>query len=202
MAKTARRSTAGTMYVPKDGRRPFRRDPWWVIVKRVKAGQRLREILWGGIPPKIPTKCSTAWGFLIREFVSHRTFRYSTLMVEARKLVESRGGPWVLPADVDVTNPEAVRAVDLEVEKAFQDHMQALREQLPADSAAIEWLSSPETRFEALIDGTAKELALQGICVVCAGGLPCTLCGMPKVEPDGQGGLRELPMPPPKSEAV
>lgn len=166
------------VYYPKSNRRPVVIDEWHVIVKRRKAAVLLRDILFGGLPSKIPVKRLDTWSWKIREWVHLREFRYSDILNEARTFVKNYG----IVEDV----PEETIAVDLEALKAFENYMSTRRTELQT------WRRK-ENKIgldEALVLADVKSLALTGICAICGGDLPCQSCDLPAVEIDGHGGLK------------
>lgn len=184
------------VYHPKNGRRPILTDLPHVIVKRKKAGRRIRSILYG-LPAETVCPCwgdkdktgfykrELTWAWMIREFTSLRDFRYSRLLQEARNFVELHGRV-EFPVD---DSPSEALSLDLDLLKAFERHMREIR------TREETWKNRPHEQdpsdvLAGMAQGEAKTLLLAGVCPSCGGDLPCGDCDVPKYEIDGRGGIR------------
>lgn len=172
------------VFIPANGRKPVVVDEWHVIARRKKLAKMLREILYGGLPPRVPGRRVDTWAWSVREFVRLRDFRYSDLLAEARWFVQNHGSPDV----TECTTKNDLMELDLELLQAFEKYLRARRVDLETWRRSTRALSEQE-KLEGIAAAEAKSLALLGVCAVCGNDLPCSGCGMPAVLIDGKGGI-------------
>ena len=177
------------VYTPKNGRRPVVVDEWHTIARRRDLAELLREILYGGVRVKVPKyRIEKVWCWTVREFVRLRDFRYSELLAEARRFVETYGHIEPLPPASSRTD---VLELDLDVVKAFEKYLRERRTELNTWEHSTR-VRSMKVKLEECAAVEAKRLALLGVCAICGGELPCKPCDLPAVGLDGRGGLVSL----------
>ena len=187
-------------------RRPFKRSPPHVIYRRTALAKKIRGILYGTYPeeapldstgfvpkrPKPPRKDGapreyhslavrkfvSAWAWLVAEFVSDRSFRYSELLEEARRYV-AENGIWT----------DCTLAGDLEVRIAWQAQLRAKRLAEGRHKRGIDHFKQRDQVLREMARGDAKTALLAGVCPLCADPLPCEEHDVPLMQMDGKGGL-------------
>ena len=168
-------------------RRPWKPDPPWIVLKRLRAARLIRAILYGTFPEDAPCwgdkhknwssfYCrEMQWAFKVGEFVKVRSFRYSELLSEARRYVVIHG----------VAFPVGLE-VDLDLLKEWEKQLYEKR------TAEGRWnlaKQTPEEELKAQGDMMWKTYILSGLCPLCGVSLPCKECEIPAMKIDGRGGL-------------
>lgn len=173
------------LYVPENGRKPVIVDPWFTIVRRTKLAVKLRHILYGERTFDVDSRRLDTWAWTVREFVRLRDFRYSDLLVEARRFVKDHG--YVEPEQ----DPAEYLDQDLDLLKAFESCLRARREELQT------WRNREDMDAwtRGIIEAELKSLRLLGLCIICGDDAPCVPCQEPLYGLDGRGGITPVTFP-------
>lgn len=165
-------------------------DPWWIVLKRLRAARLVRAYLYGTFPEDAPCwgdkheswhtyYCrEMQWAYKIGEFVRTRSFRYSEMLKEARAMVADRG----------VAKPGGLEE-DLELLKQYERRLYDRRAKENRWHRVIE----PMEQVEIDAECSWKTYVLAGICPLCGTNLPCQSCSIPAMQIDGRGGLKAIP---------
>lgn len=162
-------------------RRPYVEDDPEIIVKRmVFVRRRLRPSAYGhnlesvdpcpGWTSEERHRREITWAWLVREYVSDRSFTYTELLQQAR-LYAAAQGPWG-PQDLEG---------DLRILKGFEDVLRAKRSAEDRKRKGQLSRGSLDDILKREIEDKANSLMAKGICPLCGGDLPCGGCHLPSV---------------------
>lgn len=162
-------------------RRPYVEDSHEVVLKRLYfVRRRLRPAAYGhslesvdpcpGWTHEERTSREMTWAWLVREYVSDRSFTYTELLHAARQYAAAQG-PWG-PQDLEG---------DLRVLKGFEDVLRARRAAEGRRKRGHQSMGSLDAILQREIEDKANSVMVKGICPLCGDDLPCAGCHLPSV---------------------